>query len=53
MWEAELLVRKLRANPAFLLFGDDEVDYRVEPTDASRLLRSGRAKPFGQRDEGK
>ena len=52
MWEAELLVRKLRANPSYLLFGDDEIDYRVEPRDASGLLRSGRAAPFGQRDEG-
>ncbi|HYC78392.1 MAG TPA: hypothetical protein VEI02_12265, partial [Planctomycetota bacterium] len=50
-WELELAMRKIRANPAVLLFGDDEQDLSAEPRDASGLRRSGRARPYGQRDE--
>ena len=51
MWEAEIAVRKIRANPAVLLFGDDEKLY--DPTDYDRtwLRDTGRAGPYEQRDE--
>lgn len=51
-WELELLARKLRANPAVLFWGDDEPRLEAEPRDETGLRRSGRAKPYGQRDEG-
>lgn len=50
-WELEMLMRKVRANPALLIFGDDEADLSALPVDAAGLRRSGRAKPYGQRDE--
>lgn len=51
-WEAELLARKLRANPAVLIWGDDEPRLEAEPRDETGIRRSGRAKPYDQRDEG-
>ncbi|MEM6392861.1 MAG: MlaD family protein [Planctomycetota bacterium] len=51
MTEAELLLRKVRANPARLIFGDDEKLFDVDQTDAGWLIRTGRAQPFEQRDE--
>lgn len=52
MWEAELLVRKVKSNPAVLIWGDDEPVLDVAPLDEDALRRSGRARPFGQRQEG-
>lgn len=51
MFEAEIAVRKIRANPAVLLFGDQEKLY--DPTDYDRtwLRDTGRAGPYEQRDE--
>lgn len=51
MLEAEIAVRKIRANPAVLLFGDKEKLY--DPTDYDRtwLRDTGRAGPYEQRDE--
>ncbi len=51
MWEAEMAMRKIRANPAFLLFGDDEQLLDSNPYDDSELRGSGRARPYNQRDE--
>ena len=51
MWEAEMAMRKIRANPAFLLFGDDEQLLDSNPYDESELRRTGRARPYNQRDE--
>ncbi len=51
-WEAELLARKLRSNPAVLIWGDDEPRLEAEPLDETGIRRSGRAKPYDQRDEG-
>ncbi len=51
MWQAEMAFRKIRANPAVLLFGDDEVDYEAREVDESAPRRGGRAPPFGARDE--
>jgi ABC-type transporter Mla subunit MlaD len=51
-WEMELAARKVRANPAVLIFGDEE-DQRLEaaPRDDTGLRKSGRVKPYEQRDE--
>jgi ABC-type transporter Mla subunit MlaD len=51
MWEAEMALRKIRANPALLLFGDSEPDLDERPVDNSGLHYSGRVVPFRQRDE--
>jgi len=51
MWELEIASRKLRANPAVVIWGDDEEDLSVDPVDESGIRRSGRAKPYDQRDE--
>ncbi|MEM7202602.1 MAG: MlaD family protein [Planctomycetota bacterium] len=51
MWQAEMALRKVRANPAILLFGDDEADLEAGLVDHGALWRSGRAKPYEQRDE--
>ena len=52
MWEMEMAMRKIRANPAYLLFGDSEPLYDMPPSDSSDLMRSGRVRPYKQRDEG-
>ena len=51
MWEAEMAMRKIRANPAYLIFGDEEQLLNQNPYDNSWIRRSGRAEPFEQRDE--
>lgn len=56
MWEAELAMRKIRANPSVVLFGDDEKVLSTWPTDPAARRRTGRAPPYQQRsenDEGK
>jgi ABC-type transporter Mla subunit MlaD len=52
MWEAEMAARKIKASPAYLLFGDTEPDLDEQARDLSRTWRSGRAGPYRQRDEG-
>lgn len=51
MWQAELALRKIRANPAVLFFGDDETDYEAGEVDETTERHGGRAPPFGARDE--
>lgn len=50
-WQAEMALRKIRANPAVLFFGDDETDYEAREVDESPVRHGGRAPPFGARDE--
>ena len=50
-WEAEMALRKIRANPAYLLFGDDEQVLEQRVADEGIWRGSGRARPYGQRDE--
>lgn len=52
LWQAEILLRKVRANPSVILFGDDEELYEIAPGDASGLRGSGRFGPYPQRQEG-
>lgn len=52
MWQAEMAFRKVRGNPAYLLFGDDETDLESLTSDESDFRFSGRATPYQQRDEG-
>jgi ABC-type transporter Mla subunit MlaD len=52
MWQAEMAARKIRANPAFLLFGDSEQDWEEGARDPAGTWRSGRAEAYRQRDEG-
>ena len=51
LWQAEMSLRKIRADPSVLLFGDDERLFGAEPYDAGWLRRTGRAEPYQQRDE--
>jgi|GEM_PF-4431410 len=51
MWEAEMAMRKIRANPAYLLFGDDKTLLDAPPLDVGDIRSSGRARPYEQRDE--
>lgn len=51
MWEAELAMRKIRADPSVVLFGDDEKVLSTWPTDPAGRRRTGRAAPYRQRDE--
>ena len=51
-WELELAARKVRSNPAVLIFGDDEKQrLEADPRDDTGLRKSGRVKPYEQRDE--
>jgi len=51
MWETEMLIRKIRSNPAVLIWGDSEPVWNAREADRERQRLSGRAKPYGQRDE--
>jgi hypothetical protein len=51
LWQGELALRKIRANPALLLFGDDETDLEAPDFDMTEIRLRGRARPYGQRDE--
>jgi ABC-type transporter Mla subunit MlaD len=51
MWEMDLAMRKIRENPAVILFGDGEVNLEADGRDDTGLRQSGRAKPYDQRDE--
>ncbi len=51
LWQGEMALRKIRANPALLFFGDDETDLEARDVDLTELLRQGRARPYEQRDE--
>jgi ABC-type transporter Mla subunit MlaD len=52
MWEMEIAMRKVRANPATLIFGDSERILDVAPADESDRQQMGRVRPFQQRGEG-
>ena len=51
MWDAEVLVRKIRANPGVLLWGDSEPLYDPGDRDATDPRAASRVGPLGQRDE--
>ena len=51
VWEMEMALKKIRANPAVVLWGDDEKILSTWPTDPAKRRRSGRAAPYEQRDE--
>jgi ABC-type transporter Mla subunit MlaD len=51
MWDAEVLVRKVRANPSVLLWGDSEPLYDPGDSDATDRRAASRVGPLGQRDE--
>ena len=51
LWQGELALRKIRANPAVLLFGDDESDLEARDLDLTEIRLRGRARPYEQRDE--
>ena len=51
LWQAEMALRKVRSDPSVVLFGDDEADLEAVEFDESGIRRSGRARPYGQRDE--
>jgi ABC-type transporter Mla subunit MlaD len=51
-WELELAARKVRSNPAVLIFGDDEKQrLEADPRDDTGFRRTGRVKPYEKRDE--
>lgn len=51
LWQGEMALRKIRANPAVLLFGDDETDLEARDLDMTEIRLQGRARPYEQRDE--
>ncbi|MGE0705686.1 MAG: MlaD family protein [Vicinamibacterales bacterium] len=51
MWEAEMAMRKIRSNPAYLIFGDNEKLLDELPYDETGLRKAGRVRPYNQRDE--
>lgn len=51
LWQGEMALRKIRANPAVLLFGDDETDLEARDADQTQMRLEGRARPYEQRDE--
>ena len=51
MWQVEMAARKVRANPSVLVFGDDEKLLEATMIDEGALRRTGRARPYEQRDE--
>ncbi len=51
MWQAEMAARKIRANPSVVIWGDDEPDLEAIEIDESVIRRTGRARPYRQRDE--
>ncbi len=51
LWQGEMALRKIRANPAVLLFGDDETDLEASDLDLTEIRLRGRARPYEQRDE--
>ncbi|MEM7352823.1 MAG: MlaD family protein [Acidobacteriota bacterium] len=51
LWQGEMALRKIRANPAVLLFGDDETDLEARDIDLTEIRLRGRARPYEQRDE--
>jgi ABC-type transporter Mla subunit MlaD len=50
-WEIEMAARKVRANPAVLIFGSEEQRLEAEPRDDTGLRNRARVKPYEQRDE--
>jgi ABC-type transporter Mla subunit MlaD len=51
LWQAEMALRKVRANPSVLLFGTDEADLEAREFDESGVRATGRARIYRQRDE--
>ncbi|MCC6671585.1 MAG: hypothetical protein IT458_11020 [Planctomycetes bacterium] len=51
LWQAEMAMRKVRANPSVLLFGSDEEDLEAREFDESGVRATGRARIYRQRDE--
>ncbi len=51
LWQGEMALRKIRANPALVFFGDDETDLEARDLDLTEIRMRGRARPYEQRDE--
>ncbi len=51
LWQGEMALRKIRSNPAVLLFGDNETDLEAGALDFTEIRLRGRARPYEQRDE--
>lgn len=51
LWQAELAMRRVRANPSVLLFGTDETDLEAREFDDRGVRTTGRARIYRQRDE--
>ncbi len=51
LWQGEMALRKIRANPALVFFGDDETDLEARDLDLTEIRLRGRARPYEQRDE--
>ena len=51
LWQGEMALRKIRANPSLLFFGDDETDLEARDLDLTEIRLRGRARPYEQRDE--
>ncbi len=51
LWQGEMALRKIRANPSLVFFGDDETDLEARDLDLTEIRLRGRARPYEQRDE--
>jgi ABC-type transporter Mla subunit MlaD len=51
LWQAEMAVRQIRANPSVLLFGGNAPDLEARDLDESGTRATGRARIYQQRDE--
>lgn len=51
LWQGEMALRKIRANPSLVFFGDDETDLEARDLDLTEIRMRGRARPYEQRDE--
>ncbi len=51
LWQGEQALRKIRANPSVVFFGDDETDLVARDVALTEIRLRGRARPYEQRDE--
>jgi ABC-type transporter Mla subunit MlaD len=51
LWQAEMAIRKVRADPSLLLFGSSEQNLEAREMDTSGVRTDGRARIYQQRDE--
>lgn len=51
LWQAEMAMRRIRADPSVLLWGAEQADLEARERDESGVRATGRARIYRQRDE--